>query len=188
MQKLKTMRILFRIGFTALLLLALTASCGHKKEEQEMINAIANKVWFTTLEERWNTNYNDEDIPESYRKWTFEMTPGSENWLWYFYSDKTGYEIHTQNYDTVLYKLEYSYTYKNNCFYVKYETTDGSTEEYRATIEQINNKHFVWVDEYRPHQFERVTNVNVTGSKRDAFKINPKNVKRKPVGPMIPTD
>lgn len=177
-----------RFGFALLALLFLSTSCCHKDEEEKMIEAIAEKVWFTTLEERWNTNYAGDSIPESYRSWTYYMTPGSENWLWYFFKDNTGYEIHTQDFDTLYYHFEYSYSYSKNSIFVKYETSDGSSEEYTAVIEQIDDQNFIWSNEYRPHQFERVSTVNVTGdSKREgAFKANPKHIGYKPTGPMIP--
>lgn len=174
------------LGFAALYVLVLS-SCCHKKEEQEVINTIINKVWFTTSDERWNTDYSNNYIPESYRKYTYTTKPGSENWLWYFMDDFTGYEINTENFDTVYYHFEYKYTYKDNSLYVKFETIDGSTEEYHASVEQIDDKSFIWSHEYRSHQFERITTENVTGSSKrgEVFRINPRNVKRKPVGPMI---
>ena len=177
-----------RIGVALLGMLFLSTACCHKADEEAMIEAISEKVWFTTLEERWNTNYYNDSIPDSYRSWSYYMIPGSENWLWYFLKDNSGYEIHTLDYDTIYYHFEYSYTYKNNCLYIKFETEDGGTEEYSATINYIDDQHFGWQHEYRPHQFERISTVNVTGgSKRNSvFKPNPKNVELKPVGPMIP--
>lgn len=77
-----------KFGLAALLLLVLTTSCCHKKDEEKVINAIINRVWFTTKEERWNTDYNNNYIPESYRSWSYYKTPGSENWLWYFFDNK----------------------------------------------------------------------------------------------------
>lgn len=176
-----------RFSFAALLLLVLTTSCCHKKEEEEVIKAIINRVWFTTKEERWNTDYNNNYIPESYRSWTYYKTPGSENWLWYFFEDNVGYEIHTKDYDTTFYEFEYAYSYRDHSLYVSFETIDESTEEYYATIDQLNNDNFIWELEYRSHSFEKVTTENVTGdSKRGGvFNLNPKNVKRKPSGPMI---
>lgn len=177
------------IGLASLFILYLTTSCCHKKEEEAMINAMINRVWFTTTEERWNTDYYDNYIPESYRSWTYYKTPGSENWLWYFFEDNVGYEIHTDNYDTIYYHFEYTYKFKNNSLYVKFETTDGSTEEYHATIDQIDDNNFIWTNEYRSHSFEKVTTENVTGSgskRGGAFRVNPKKVSLKPAGPMIP--
>lgn len=176
-----------QFGFIAMLLLVLTTSCNHKKKEEEIINTIINKVWFTTKEERWNTDYSNNLIPESQREWEYYKIPGSENWLWYFSEENIGYEVHTKDYDTTYYEFEYTYSYRNNSLYVKFETVDGSTEEYQAHIEQLDDYNFIWQHEYRSHSFERVITENVTGnSKRGgAMKINPKNIQRKPSGPLI---
>ena len=176
------------IVLATVVLLFQSMACGHKDEEEKMIEVISEKIWFTTLEERWNTNYAGDSIPDSYRSWTYYTIPGSENWLWYFFKDNTGYEIHTQDYDTLYYHFEYSYSYKDNSILIKFETNDGSTEEYTTNIEQIDDKNFIWSNEYRPHQFERVSTVNVTSDskRRNVFKPNAKNTSYKPAGPMIP--
>ena len=175
------------IGFVALFVLSLTSSCCHKKEEEAVINAVTNRVWFTSFYERWDTDYHNDSIPDSYRSWTYYKIPGSENWLWYFFEDYTGYEIHTEDYDTIYYHFEYSYKYKDNSLYVKYETIDGSTEDYHAVIKQLDDNLFIWTNEYRSHSFEKVTTENVTGHQRGGeFKVHPKKVSYKPVGPMIP--
>lgn len=178
---------IIKFSLATLLLLVLTTSCCHKKDEEKVINAIINRVWFTTKEERWNTDYSDNYIPESYRSWSYYKIPGSENWLWYFFDNNEGYEIHTKDYDTTYYHFEYSYRYKDNSLYVSYETVDGSTEEYNVQLEQLDEDNLIWQHEYRSHSFEKVTNENVTGdSKRGGvINLNPKNVKRKPSGPMI---
>ena len=176
-----------QFGFAALLLLVLTTSCCHKKDEEKVINTMINRVWFTTKEERWNTDYNNDSIDFSYRAWDYYMIPGSENWLWYFMEDNVGYEVHTKDYDTIYYRFEYSYRYRDNSLFVSFESVDGSTEEYRASIVHLDDLNFIWQHEYRSHSFEKVTTENVTGdSKRGGvFNLNPKNVKRKPSGPMI---
>lgn len=176
-----------QFGFATLLILVLSTSCCHKKEEEQVIRTISNKIWFTTKEERWNTDYYNNYIPESYRSWSYYKIPGSENWLWYFSEENIGYEVHTKDYDTTYYEFEYTYSYKNNSLYVKFETVDENTEEYNVTIDQIDDNNLIWEHEYRSHSFEKVTTENVTGnSKRGgAIKINPKNIQRKPSGPMI---
>ena len=67
-----------QLGFITLLILVLFTSCCHKKEEEEVIKTVSNKIWFTTKEERWNTDYYNNYIPESYRFWDYYKIPGSE--------------------------------------------------------------------------------------------------------------
>ncbi len=179
-------RHIVQLGFATLLLLVLSASCCHKKEEEDFNQAVCNRIWFTTLEERWNTDYNNEYIDGSHRDWEYDFTPGSENWLWYFIANDTSYLIHTKDFDTIYYAFAYTYIRKNT-FDVSFETTGDTIEEYHATIEQLDDNNFIFSHEYRWHSFERVTTENVTGnSKRGgAMKINPKNIQRKPSGPLI---
>lgn len=175
-----------KFGFIALLLLVLTTSCNYKKKEEQIINTMINKVWFTTKEERWNTDYSNNLIPESQREWEYYKIPGSENWLWYFFENNIGYLIHTEDFDTIYYQFEYSYRYKNNDFFVKFQTVDGTSEEYHAQIDHIDNYNFIFQHEYRFHSFEKITNENVTASKRGGeFNINPEKIKLKPSGPLI---
>ena len=149
------------------------------------INHLVQKVWFTRTNERWDTDYFNDYIPESYRLWTYYNDPGSENWFWYFIDDQTSYQIHTKEYDTVYYPFEYVYYPEGDSLYVNFITTDNSVEDYHATINQLDEKNFIITYAYRPHQFEKITSINVTGDRRGMFKINPKKVANKPAGPLI---
>jgi len=183
-----------QFGLATLLLLVLSTSCCKKKEkEQEQIqefnNAITGKVWFTLTEERWNTDFYNQYIPDSYRSWTYNKVPaGSENWFWYFFENSTSYLIHTINFDTTYFGFNYSYTPSNNSVYINFQTEDGTVEDYNASVDRLDNNGFILSHEYRYHSFERVTAENVTNSDKKGieFKINPKNVQYKPAGPLIP--
>lgn len=149
------------------------------------INQIIRKVWFTRFYERWNTDFYGQYINESYRSWTYYAEPQYENWFFYFLNDGTGYEIRAHNYDTVYYPYNYQYYPENDSLYISFQLEDDSiTEDYRAIIYEVNEERFVFLNEYRAHQFEKINTVNVSTSKSD-IKINPKKVKPKPAGPII---
>lgn len=162
-------------------------------QNQIDISMIVRKFWFTRFYERWNTDYYDEYIPESYRSWTYEFDPGAENWLWFFIEDTISYQIHTfthiENneviFDTVFYPFEYIYYPEGDSIYVNFLTVDETVEDYHATIYQLDHSYFVFSDAYRPHQFEKITTINVTGGGRSEIKVNPKKVRSKPAGPLI---
>ena len=149
------------------------------------ISILVNKIWFTSFYERWNTDYNNDSIPDSYRYWQYYSNPGYENWFWYFLADQTSYQIYTKNYDTVYYPFEYIYYPEGDSIYINFLTTDSTVEDYHATFNRLDNDLFIILNEYRPHQFERITSNNVTGNSKSRIKINPKKVKNKPAGPLI---
>ena len=149
------------------------------------INKIINKVWFTRLYERWNTDFHNQYIDESYRSWLYYAEPEYENWFFYFLNDGTGYEIRSYHYDTIYYPYQYMYYPDCDSLFISFQTVDDSlTEDYRAVIYELNQERFVFLNEYRNHQFEKINTVNVSNSKRE-IKINPKKVVRKPAGPLI---
>lgn len=149
------------------------------------INKIIGKVWFTRLYERWNTDFYDQYINESYRSWTYYAEPEYRNWFFYFQNDGTGYEILAFNNDTIYYPYGYMYYPDGDSLRISFQTVDDTvTEDYHAIIYELDQERFVFINEYRPHQFEKINTVNVSQRKSE-LKINPKKVMPKPVGPMI---
>lgn len=173
-------------------MLTVTSSNGkierHIQVNQTKIeySSLTKKVWFTRTHERWNTDYYGDSIPDSYRFWRYYANPGTENWFWYFYADTLSYLIHTKDYDTVYYPFEYKCKPELDQFYVNFVTTDSTMEDYNASINQLDDNYFIFTNEYRPHHFEKNTLTDVTGGSKSTFTINPKKVKLKPAGPMIP--
>lgn len=170
--------------------ITVTSSNGKSSQTVNVAQArdiaiLINKVWFTTFYERWNTSYYNDSIPDSYRYWQYYANPGDENWFWYFIEDDISYQIHTKDFDTVYYPFEYTYYPDGDSIYINYVTVDETVEDYHATFNRLDDQYFVLVNEYRPHQFERITSANVTGNSRRELRINPKKVKSKPAGPLI---
>lgn len=151
------------------------------------ISNITRKVWFVRTEERWNSDYWDVVIPESYRSWTFYADAGREQWFFYFLENQTGYEIHIVDNDTVYYPYQFVYQPDYDSLYIRFEMINAtdSIEDYHTTIQQLDNEYLVFSHAYRPHQFEKVTSVNVTGDEKKTFRINPKKIRQKPKGPFI---
>lgn len=149
------------------------------------INKIIRKVWFTRLYERWNTDFYNQYINESYRSWLYYAEPEFENWFFYFLNDGTGYEIRTHNNDTIYYPYNYQYYPEGDSLFISFQLADDSlTEDYHAIIYELNQERFVFLNEYRPHQFEKINTVNVSTNKRE-IKINPKKIASKPKGALI---
>lgn len=149
------------------------------------INAIARKVWFLRTYERWDYDYYNELIPESYRSYTYYSNPGFENWFFYFVEDSTGYQIRTFEGDTIYYAYNYVYYPEGDSIYITFETTIDSVENYHAVIHELNQSVFSFSDAYRPHQFEKLNLVNVTGTEKRGLTLKPKKTEYKPSGPLI---
>lgn len=152
------------------------------------ISILVNKVWFARIEERWNSDYWDAVIPESYRSWTFYADEGSEQWFFYFLNDNNGYEIHVFDHDTVYYPYQFNYEPDYDSLNIRFEMENDSAvmEDYHTVIHRLDDAYLVFSHAYRPHQFEKITAVNVSGDEKRVFRINPKKIRQKPKGPLIP--
>ena len=152
------------------------------------INVIINKVWFTLTDERWDTDYFNQVIPESYRSYSYYSNAGYENWFFYFLENNTGYQVRTYDGDTIYYPYNYTYYPDVDSLDISFEIEGDSVarEDYHTIVHQLDEENFVISHAYRPHQYEKITSVNVTGTRREVFRINPKKIQSKPKGPLIP--
>ena len=152
------------------------------------ISALVRKVWFTRTEERWNSDYYDVVIPESYRSWTFWADEGYDQWFFYFFEDNIGYQIHVYRDDTIYYPYHFNYEPDFDSLNICYEMVSDTVEleDYHTVVHRLDDEYFIFSHAYRPHQFEQVTAVNVTGDEKKAFRINPKKIGQKSKGPLIP--
>ena len=161
-------------------------------QEKIDINPMLGKVWFLRFYERWNTDYWDNYIPESYRTWTYYSDYENEKFFFYFNDDDTGYQIYTQADDTVYYPFQFEYFPETDSLEIAFETTNNTVEDYHAIIHQLNNSDFSFSNGYVPkqptksfHYFEKLNMVNVSTGKRQELKVNPKKIAPKPAGPLI---
>lgn len=175
--------------------ITVTSANGRKREKVDVIqtnidiNMIINKVWFTRFYERWNTDYYNQYIEESYRTWTYYAEPEYENWFFYFQNDGSGYQYRTYHNDTIVYPFNYHYYPESDSLFISFHTLDSLvTEDYRAVVYELNQDRFVFINEYRPHQFEKINTVNVSTNSKSEIKINPKKVAIKPKGALIQVD
>lgn len=151
------------------------------------ISAILNKVWFTLSDERWDTDFWDHVIPESYRSYNYYSNDEYEHWFFYFYDEHNGYQIRTFNGDTINYPFSFTYYPSIDSLDISFDLIGDTIaqEDYHTIVHQLDNDFFVFSHAYRPHQFEKITTANVTGEDKAVFKINPKKNQAKPRGPLI---
>lgn len=149
------------------------------------INPVINKVWFLRFYERWDADYWNNVIPESYRNWIYYTDFQYENWYFYFQDEYSGYQIHTQAGDTIYYPCQYEYFPDGDSLNIAFETVDNEIEDYHAVVHELSNSNFSFSDEYDWHEFEKLNMVNVSTSKRNELKINKSKIKPKPAGPLI---
>lgn len=150
------------------------------------IDNLTGRIWFLRFYERWNTDFYDQYIPDSYRAFTYYTNTDDHNWYLYFTNDSIGYQIHTKAGDTVYYAYDYIYYPDGDSLYINYETLSDTVEDYHCHIYQLDNEMFVFSNEYKWHQFEKLTNYNLSDTKiRLNPHPNPKQIRIKPRGPMI---
>lgn len=154
-------------------------------QEKIDIDYLHNKIWFLRDYERWDCDFYNTVIPESYRSWTFYSDYGNENWFFYFLEDSTSYEIRIKEDDTLFYYFDYQYYPNGDSLYINFQTVDSTVEDYHASIQELNNERFTFSDEWGWHEFEKLYLVNVSRDKRSELKINPKKIAKRPAGPLI---
>lgn len=154
-------------------------------QERIDIYAIVRKVWFLRTYTRWDSDFFNVVIPESYRTITYYSNPGFENWFFYFVEDSTGYLVHTYQGDTITYPYDFVYFPAYDSLNITFATTNDSIENYHTVIHELTHSVFTFSDAYRPHQYEKLHLVNVTGDERGSLKINTKHTALKPAGPII---
>lgn len=146
---------------------------------------LVNKFWFMHFYERWETDYYDQYIEDSYRSWHYLAYPEYDNWFFYFLPDSTGYQWHAKNNDTVYFAFNYIYYPLEDSLYINFETDSaGIVEDYHTIVEELDGETFIFQNEYRQHRFERLTMDNVTAGQKHPF-VKPKKVSKKPAGPII---
>lgn len=146
---------------------------------------ITDKVWFMHYYERWDTDFYGEFIEDSYRDRYYYYGPEYDNWFFYFLEDSTGYQWRARNYDTVYFSFNYIFYPLEDSLYINYVTdSSGVVEDYHTIVEQLDAEAFVFQNEYKSHQFERLTMANVTAKQKKAF-VKPTKVMKKPKGPII---
>lgn len=150
---------------------------------------LTNKWWFMHFYERWETDFYNDSIEDSYRSWTYWAEPEYDNWFFYFLDDSTGYEFwakkHSQ--DTVVFTFNYVYYPLEDSLYINYETDSADVvEDYLTIVEQLDEESFIFRNEWAEHRFERLTMANVTAKKHPFVK--PKKITKKPAGPLIQVD
>ena len=152
------------------------------------ISAILHKVWFALSDERWDTDYMDRIIPDSYRIYNYYGNEDLEHWFFYFTDEHNGYQVHTYEGDTVYYPYTFTFYPDVDSLDISFEVVGDSTvmEDYHTIVHQLDNEFFVFSHAYRPHQFEKITTANVTGDQKEVLKVNPKKIQNKPKGPIIP--
>lgn len=151
-------------------------------------NYILENLWFLRFYERWDLDYNNHVIDASYRSRTYYTDEVFENWFFYF-TDTIGYLIYRANGDTVYYPCHYHYYPENDSLYLNFVTeSDTEVEDYYARIYELSQDRFTFSNEYRHHQFEKLYTINVTEDQKKTIRVNPKHIKNKPHGPLIPAE
>ena len=159
------------------------------------ISLIEQKLWFLRYYTRWDKDYYNHLIPESWHEYYYYTEEDMHNWYLYFADDTIGYQVHIYpkdtegKRDTIYHPFEYLYFPVGDSLIISFETvSDSLTEDYHATINELNNEYFNFTNEYLWHRFERLDMVNLS-NERAKLNIRPeKVVKKAGKGPLIDID
>lgn len=162
----------------------------HKKvtihQNEIEIKEITDCVWFLEFYERWNIDYYHNFIEDSYEYWSYSPTYDQTHFFLYFLADSTGYQIKTQNGDTVFFPYNYVYYPAGDSLYINFETVNDAPEDYHATIDALNDEVFIFHDEWKTNFFEKLNLMRLAiQEQKSTLYINPNKVQKKQHGPLV---
>ncbi len=118
-------------------------------------SGVMNKVFGVMTREKWNTDYANQMIEDSYRKYEYNPYDSMVGYWMYFYEGGIGLQRdhHT---DTVAYWV-FHYEYKPNLheLFIEFEDIDGAPIDYNVDVLAASDSLFRFMHEYEPHWWER---------------------------------
>lgn len=118
-------------------------------------SGVMNKVFGVMTREKWNTDYANQIIEDTYKKYEYNPYDSMMGYWMYFYEGGIGLQRdhHT---DTVAYWI-FHYEYKPNEheLFLEFEDTEGAPIDYNVTVLAASDSLFRFMHEYEPHWWER---------------------------------
>lgn len=150
---------------------------------------ITSSVWGVYQYERWNTDYYNNILEETYTTSNYVPTNfNSPGWTMYFLKNNHGEQSDRKyNNDNVLiqvfYPFDYQYDTLTQKLHIVFESEDPEVNEYYDTdVLTLNDSIFIIQDEYRDHFFEKASMRKVGYVDEKSVGSSPRKTGRKKPG------
>ena len=149
-------------------------------------DGLYNKVFGVSSVEHWNTDYYEQIIEDSYKRYEFDPFDTASGYQMYFLDNGVGAQKDNNGDSTVWYVFHYEFNPINHDLEISFETVDGSPENYAPDVQTASDSLFRFIHEYRPHFWERADMRKIgTINTGDKALLTRKAIKRKGSGPIF---
>ena len=149
-------------------------------------DGLYNKVFGVSSRERWNTDYMDQMIEDSYKHKIYDPYDTATGYTMYFLADGTGVQMDHRKDTAVYYAFKYEYNPLNQILHIEFETVNDAPENYNPQVLTASDSLFRFIHEYKDHWWERADMRKIGTINPDARAIiKQKAVKRKGDGPIF---
>lgn len=118
-------------------------------------NGMINKIFGVMKLERWNTDYYNEIIEDSYRLWEYNPYDTSQGYLMYYLEGDTGVQRDRHGDHAIYNPFTYAYDPVNHNLHIEFKTIADTLEIYDAEVLTASDSLYRVFHEYKAHCFER---------------------------------
>ena len=149
-------------------------------------DGLYNKVFGVSSRERWNTDYMDQMIEDSYKHKIYDPYDTATGYTMYFLADGTGVQMDHHKDTVAYYAFRYEYDPINQILHIEFETVNDAPENYAPQVLTASDSLFRFIHEYKDHWWERADMRKIGTINPDAKAIiKQKAIKRKGDGPIF---
>ena len=118
-------------------------------------DGMMNKVFGVVRLEKWNTDYFDQIIEDSYRDRTYDPYDIEHGYQMYFLENGQGVQCDHHSDTAVYYSFKYNYNPLTQILHIEFETVSDTVESYNASVLTASDSLYRFIHEYRAHFWER---------------------------------
>ena len=149
-------------------------------------DGLYNKVFGVSSRERWNTDYMDQMIEDSYKHKIYDPYDTATGYTMYFLADGTGVQMDHHKDTVAYYAFRYEYDPINQILHIEFETVNDAPENYAPQVLTASDSLFRFIHEYKDHWWERADMRKIGTINPNARAIiKQKAIKRKGDGPIF---
>ena len=117
---------------------------------------LVNRVFGVIFVEHWVLDFYDQMIEDEYKSAEYDPSDTTTGYLFIFLEEGKGYQRDHHNEKVVYYPFEYEYDPENQILHFRFETIDGSPENYSPNVLTASDSLFRYKHEYKTKRWERI--------------------------------
>lgn len=117
---------------------------------------IVNKIFGVMSIERWDTDYADQIIEDSYHLYEYNPYDTTQGHLMFFMENGQGVQRNRDRFDHAVYfPFEYEYDPANSILHIVFHLEDETLEPYDPEVLCASDSLYRIIHEFKPHRWER---------------------------------